>query len=84
MAGSPNTYSATAGGYPNPPNASFNTAMAVGTTYSETYEFDQLGQYRVVMYNLRNVDGNGHAAFYVKFFDAAYGQQLMTLGPCNP
>ena len=25
MAGSPNTYSATAGGYPNPPNSSFNT-----------------------------------------------------------
>ena len=86
MAGSPNTYSATAGGYGNPTSAQFNTTMAPGTTYSETYEFDQLGQYRVVMYNLQNdvSSPQGHAAFYVKFFDAAYGQQLMTLGPCTP
>ena len=86
MAGSPNTYSATAGGYGNPPAGSFNTTMAPGTTYTETYKFDQLGQYRVVMYNLQNVNSNpqGHAAFHVSFLDGTYGQQLMTLGPCTP
>ena len=89
MAGSPNTYSATAGPFGNPPAGSFNTTMAPGTTYTETYKFDQLGQYRVVMYNLQNdvSSPQGHAAFYVSFLDGAYGQQVPPpgiQGPCTP
>mgnify|MGYP003109265829 CR=1 FL=1 len=85
-AGSVNTYSANQGGVSGPGLGDFDLTDPVGTKFSYSFKFDQLGQYRVVYNNFGSVNSSprGYAIFYIEFFDGTYGQQLMTVGPCTP
>ena len=85
-AGSVNTYSANQGGVSGPGLGDFDLTDPVGTKFSYSFKFDQLGQYRVVYNNFGTVTSSprGYAIFYIEFFDGTYGQQLMTVGPCTP
>ena len=53
----------------------------INNTEFDSYEFDQLGEYRVVTNVLNDTSGAASVTFYVDYQDGAYG--LTALGPCN-
>ena len=80
MSGSPNTWSANQ----SPAYFEFNLDQTAGTTYQYDFRFDVLGQYRLVVDDLQNVDSiNGYGRFYVDFGDGTY-VGLSAQGSCTP